>query len=542
MYLDFSKRKLTTIGIIFGLLALLVFATYSAKMNLFGSTPYFYAINIGGRYFLESVGAGLGNTRMFAAASSALGLGGDIAPETSDRRAPALPVLTYHRIVSDENDENNVTISRFRDQMTTLYDAGWHAITLPEFERFMAGSELPERSFLITFDDGAKQSFYPVDPILKSLGMNASIFVIAESSKTAESTYYLTPEELKRLLSTGRWSIGSHSYDGHRPYGTDPSGNTGIFFADKLWIKDSNRAETDQEFTARVRNDLAHSRAELESTYGVPINTFAFPLGNETGVEGANNFPEGATITEREARALYDWGFLQTNDQGFTFNFPKYSADSPLSSFATTSQRLASDFIVRRIHVDYDWDGARLLSILENGLAKMLPYEDDFSQNRGWISAWGSLEYGRNNLTLAADPEITSASAFLDGSALWDDYSFEASINWEGNHVLLIADVLDSKTYHSCAFSEGTVRIQRTVDGMTHFLQEKKDPRIRYGSAAHLGIRVHDSVIECTWDFESIVEDYSRDFSGGVGLQVWNPNVGAARLQVSSLIVRPYTR
>lgn len=541
MYLDLSARKVAAVASIVTVLFLCVYSTYAAKMDLFGTTPFFYTINVGSKYALESLMAGVTKNRLFAGAAAAFGLD-ERTEQSSDRNASSIPVLTYHRVVDDANDVNNITVSRFRDQMTTLKDAGWQAVSLTDFEAFMRGEkELPEKSFLLTFDDGAKQSFYPVDPILKSLGYHAAIYIIVQSSYTPESTYYLSPEEIRWMLKTGRWAIGSHSYDGHRPYPTDAGGGDAIFFADRIWNTDAGRLETPEEFTARVREDLTNARTTLEETYAVPIDTFAFPLGNETGIRGANNFPEGASITEDTARSLYTWGFVQTNNQTYTFNFPRTTTATFSPPFPFTADRLSADFLVHRIHVDYDWNGARLLSIMENGRAKNLPYDDDFSQNRGWIPAWGSLETGRNNLQLAAANSITSASTFLDGSALWDDYSFDASINWSGSHVSLLADVIDSKTYHSCAFSEGVVRLQQTVNGETTTLKETHDARITYGENVRPGIRVHGSVIECTWEFASIVEDYSRTFSGGVGLQIWDPQPGTARVQVSSVLVRPIT-
>ena len=53
-------------------------------------------------------------------------------------------------------------------------------------------------------------------------------------------------------------------------------------------------------------------------------------------------------------------------------------------------------------------------------------------------------------------------------------------------------------------------------------------------------MRVHDSVIECLWDFGSILETYTRDSTGGIGIQVWDSELGAAHLQVSEILVRPF--
>ncbi len=447
--------------------------------------------------------------------------------------ARAIPVLTYHRIVSDGSDVANTTRSRFKDQMAALKRAGWETVTLEEFESFMRGERtLPDKSFLLTFDDAAKDSFYPVDPILEALGYEAVNFVIVESSNIPRTVYYLNPKEIKRMIESGRWSIGSHSYDGHRPYPVDASGQTGIFFADRLFRESEERLESNTEFRERVHADLVLAKEELEKTYGVPINSFAFPLGNETGINGANNFPEGSAITEEEAKSVYEFGYLQLASQHFTTNLPRVNASS--------TPPMPSDFLVYRIHVDYDWDGARVLEILENGRAKEIPFNDDFSENRGWINTWGSIDLGRNNFVLRATEDGTSASAFLDGTSLWDDYIFDLSAEWNQGHLIVLADVTEGSTYNACVFSPGVVHIQSTVRGVTETLAEVRDPSIGYGENVRAGVRVHGAVIECAWDFNSIAEAYSRPFSGGIGIQTWDENEGAAELRVSEVIVRPY--
>src|SRR4029077_6358919 len=174
------------------------------------------------------------------------------------------------------------------------------------------------------------------------------------------------------------------------------------------------------------------------------------------------------------------------------------------------------------IHVDHDWNGAHLLSILENGRTKALPYEDDFSVDRGWIVAWGLSDIGRNNFSLKATPQLTSASTFLDGSELWGDYSFDVASNWHDGYIFVLGDVINSKTYDTCVFSPGQVQIQTSINGESKTIATQKDPRIQYGDNVSGGIRLRGSSIECTWNFSTIAQAYERSHSGGVGLQIWN--------------------
>lgn len=535
MYLDFSLKKILLVAAVLIVMITTISMTLIQKRSYFGTTPYAYTILLGIRYASD--------TALYAFEENVpkllalIGFSKPVQIPEESTSATSIPVLTYHRIVADQKDYNNVTVQKFKSQMQALKDAGWRTVPLSDFESFMRGEkDLPERSFLLTFDDGAKESYYPVDPILRALDFHAVMFVIARSAETAEtdgSIYYLSPEEIRRMVKSRRWDIGSHSYDGHRPYPVDDiSTSTGIFFADRLWDARNERLETPEEFAMRVRADLTNAKNDLEATYNTPIKSFAFPLGNETGINGANNYPEGAGVTEEIARSIYEFGFTQLSNQTFTYNFPGKGAAS------TTA--LSDPFLIRRVHVDYDWDGPRILSILENGLPKKIPYEDDFTVDRGWISAWGHIDVGRNNFTLSGASDASNASTFLDGTALWDNYTFDASVNWQNGDFFMLADVQNADTYDSCAFSPGQVKILSTRKGVVNVLTTVHDPRIQYGSGERMGIRVHGSNIECAWNFESVAQVQGRTDSGGIGFQMWDKTSGTSA-QILSLIVRPHT-
>jgi len=534
MYIDISAKKIVFILALILLLMISVYTTNTEKVHYFGSTPFFYTIIVGSKYAMNSVVADIEKTTLFAQSFFS-------RSTITQGEERGIPVLTYHRIVNDPNDTSNVPLATFRDQMQTLKNAGWQAVSLEDFEAYLKGEkQLPDRSFLITFDDGAKESFYPADPILQAFNYHAAMYVIVASSQTPESTYYLSPQEIQWILKTGRWSIGSHSYDGHRPYPADAEGDAGVFFADRLWIPNQARLETPDEFATRVTNDLTHAKNALQQTYGVPIDTFAFPLGNETNITGTANYPAGASTTEAIAKNIYTFGFLQTNNQGFTYNFPVSAA--PATDIASqTKNMLATDFVVRRIHVDHDWNGARLLAILENGREKGLPYQDDFTQDNGWITSWGVTDLGRNNFTLNATSQLTSVASFLDGSELWNDYSFDMSANWHIGYLIAEADVTDSKTYDACVFSPGKVEIQSSTDGVTQTLASVQNPKIQFGDGVRPGIRVRGSTIECAWNFSAVADSFARVHAGGIGVQIWNDTPGTAALQVNSIIVRPFT-
>lgn len=91
-------------------------------------------------------------------------------------RAP-VPVLMYHH-VSPNNDMITTTPERFEAQMAWLARAGYTTLDTEGFARFLAGGEVPERSVLLTFDDGYLDNWVYAHPILRRHGLRAVLFLI----------------------------------------------------------------------------------------------------------------------------------------------------------------------------------------------------------------------------------------------------------------------------------------------------------------------------------------------------------------------------
>ncbi len=527
MYLDFSIKKLLGVVLVAWVLGVGIIITFDTKHTMFGKTPFFQAIELWWKerslyvmFSLEYL------TQRENLVSNLFGFSGGVEYARGSTTSPptiakAVPVLTYHRLV-DEVDRANTPVDKFKEQMYILKKAGWQTITLKDFEEFMDGEkELPPKSFLLTFDDGAKDSFYPVDPLLKVLGYNGVNYIIVKSSKTAGSKYYLSPEEIKRMLATGRWEIGSHSYDGHHLSPIDANGTMGSFYADLVWSLEENRPETPEDFTNRLSDDMQRSREELEKTYGVEVSTFAFPYG-ETGMITHGNFPQGIETSTKEAEKVYTFGFLQTHGDDYSFNYPQYRS-----------------FLTKRIHVDHDWSAERLLSVMENGFPKDLPYYDNLEKNQGWLPSWGEVEAGWEQLILKALPETTSASAILDGAALWKNYTFSTVLDWNLGSTLLLANVTDARTYRACVFSKERVSIQYMEEGKERTtLSEKSSQKIQYGNDVRLGIEVRDGKTTCLYDGKTVLEASGlTDRMGGIGIQTWHETPGSASILVKEISV-----
>jgi peptidoglycan/xylan/chitin deacetylase (PgdA/CDA1 family) len=93
---------------------------------------------------------------------------------------PGVPVLMYHRVWPGLRDGLTVTPDDLRAQWTWLRDQGYTCLRLEDFLAGATGkTKVPEKSFLLTFDDGYRNNLEYALPLLKEFGWEATIFIIA---------------------------------------------------------------------------------------------------------------------------------------------------------------------------------------------------------------------------------------------------------------------------------------------------------------------------------------------------------------------------
>jgi peptidoglycan/xylan/chitin deacetylase (PgdA/CDA1 family) len=192
--------------------------------------------------------------------------------------SPCVPVLLYHGI---EDEPGKVKPSEFCDQMLALKRAGYSTISVAQMSAFLAsGAPLPLDPVLITFDDGLKSSYYPVEPVLKATGYRATMFVIVDDADRHLRGYLSWPE-IRVMAMSGHWDIEAHAYVGHATITADAAGRQGHFFGSLRWLWDQQRRETAAEYTERVGKDLDVAKSRLAFGAGAPIDAFAVPYGDD---------------------------------------------------------------------------------------------------------------------------------------------------------------------------------------------------------------------------------------------------------------------
>jgi peptidoglycan/xylan/chitin deacetylase (PgdA/CDA1 family) len=191
-----------------------------------------------------------------------------------NRNEEAFGILMYHRIARCERNVPaptwNVTPDNFRRQMQGLLDCGYRPWPLGQTLKWhRRGETLPPKTFIVTFDDGYENFYTAARPILKELGIPATVFLVtgffgrarplpfedwpaAGSDSVPPSAWRpLTRRQCDEMLTEGSVEIGCHTH-AHEDY----------------------RGRADDFY-----RDLETSLSSLRKWFGIENPPFAYPYG-----------------------------------------------------------------------------------------------------------------------------------------------------------------------------------------------------------------------------------------------------------------------
>jgi peptidoglycan/xylan/chitin deacetylase (PgdA/CDA1 family) len=171
-------------------------------------------------------------------------------------------VLAYHGVgrADDQSDPTRLVTSpeHLESHVRLLQGRGYRFLTAEQALDAGNGGPPPDRSAVLTFDDGFHTWLTAAVPLLRRLGVPATFYVCPGWFRTpqhpdvpGEEGRLLTAEEAGDLLKAGM-ELGSHSN----------------VHADLRELGDE-----------ALRDDLASSKAGVEAITGRPCRTVAYPFG-----------------------------------------------------------------------------------------------------------------------------------------------------------------------------------------------------------------------------------------------------------------------
>ena len=160
----------------------------------------------------------------------------------------SVAVLAYHK-VSLSPGIYSITPKLFEEQMRYLADNGFKPISLNDLTEALSGEKtLPDKSIILTFDDGYEDNYLTALPIMEKYGMRAAVFIAVDK---VSRPGYMSWDQITALRAKGI-DIGSHSL-------SHPS------------LTDLSPAEQAKEIIA--------SKTALEKRLGQSVDYLAYPNG-----------------------------------------------------------------------------------------------------------------------------------------------------------------------------------------------------------------------------------------------------------------------
>ena len=207
-----------------------------------------------------------------------------------------VPILCYHRFEDDCSSPMCISGALFERQMKYLKENGYSVITPEQLLGFLEFREsLPEKSVMITIDDGYRSVYNVAYPILKKYGFPATFFIYTNYVGVSDKA--ITWKQLKEMKANG-FTIGSHS----------------MAHSD-LSKRGDNESPTAYE--QRLQREVEASKQIIDTQLNQETFIFAYPFGRvnqKAMVLTRQNGYQLAVTVNRGGNAFFENPYLLKRD------------------------------------------------------------------------------------------------------------------------------------------------------------------------------------------------------------------------------------
>ena len=188
-----------------------------------------------------------------------LSLAASVAAAETPQRTP---ILVYHRFGPVLADDMTVRTATFQGQLSLIEAHGYTVLPLKALLASLGegtdSARLPERSVVLTVDDGHRTVYSDLFPLIKRYRLPVTLFIYPSAISNAD--YALTWPQLAEMRASGLVDVQSHT-----------------FWHPNFNVERQRLAPVAYERV--VRDQLTKSKTILEQRLGGKVDLLAWPFG-----------------------------------------------------------------------------------------------------------------------------------------------------------------------------------------------------------------------------------------------------------------------
>lgn len=179
----------------------------------------------------------------------------------ASQMSQALVVLQYHHVSDDTPAITSIRPKQFAQHMQYLADNNFTVLDIKQLPNILETQKLPDKTVIITFDDGYSSIYDNALPILKKHGFAFTVFISSEPHDQ-QLDGYLTWQQLKALQQHSG-TLANHSYGHEHLIRANP--NATPAFRKRIW-----------------RDNIEKNQQRIKQQTGSNLKLFAYPYGEYT--------------------------------------------------------------------------------------------------------------------------------------------------------------------------------------------------------------------------------------------------------------------
>ncbi len=353
----------------------------------------------------------------------------DITASRSDPDATAFVAVSYFGVEKFNNDSATlISQERLDEHLAALQRNGYVTVSQQDILNYYAyGGSLPEKALFLLFEDGRRDTAVFAQPLLERYNYLATANTYADKFDGKKDGKFLSAKDLKTMLRSTFWELGTNGYrlsyinvfDRYGNYYGHLNANEFIsinrylkrdynhYLMDFLRDEDRVREETVEEMKLRIRTD--------------------YELMNQSYTENIGYLPQLYTLMHSNTGAFGTDPQVSSENRVYITNM--FSMNFNREGSAKNSLK-SSVYDLSRMQPQAYWYPNHLLMRIQDDVQSSLTFvEGDEKEAANWALEQGAAEYRDNLIALTSEPNSYGRIYLKD---LWQS-DFRLSVTLEGN-------------------------------------------------------------------------------------------------------------